>query len=175
MMVFYQMHTGTILYTACDNGIPFIFIETADGTIYHLYFAEGIEFRFFEGQVVDFDYIPAAFDSPCSIADRAVIVTCIQEANKETKRDDAIFNTYPWLLDLVNPATCSNETITVYKYQGYTYLYIETATGGVVYNDNGQLYCTSSAGLNCLEFYQMEEILSSWTCNDLAIDEVETV
>ena len=69
--------TGTIFYAPCNNDI-YYFIEMPDGTVLDPYNGTGIDFFYNEGAVVNFDYINAAFTSPCAGAN-AVIVTCIEE------------------------------------------------------------------------------------------------
>ena len=70
--------SGTVFFEACDDGNNFVFIRTPEGRILDLYYAEGISYDAINGQKVNFDYEPATFDSPCSIADEAITITCLE-------------------------------------------------------------------------------------------------
>lgn len=76
-------YQGKIVFEACDDGRIFFFAQTTDDRLLDIYFEEGINFDYYEGQPIQFDYTPASFSSPCSIADEAVIVTCIEEIIEE--------------------------------------------------------------------------------------------
>jgi len=71
-------YTGTIKYNYC-NGEQFFFIEMEDGTILDPYFEDGIDFDYYQGQLVNFNYEIADFESPCGSSIPAIIVTCIEE------------------------------------------------------------------------------------------------
>lgn len=74
-------YSGSIFFEKCDDGRDFYFIRTSTGEVLDAYYAEGIDFLKYEGQKVNFDYELADFTTPCSIADKAVIITCIEENN----------------------------------------------------------------------------------------------
>ena len=76
-------YSGQIVFEACDDGRIFFFAQTDDGRLLDIYFEEGVNFDYYEGQPIEFYYYPAEFPSPCSIADEAVIVTCIEEIIEE--------------------------------------------------------------------------------------------
>ncbi len=73
-----QANIGVIFFQNCDNGQEFFFIETEDGEILDPYFDDGIDFSYYSGQLVMFDYEIPTFDSPCSFS-TAITITCIEE------------------------------------------------------------------------------------------------
>lgn len=76
-------HTGTFFFRNCDDGTPFIFIQSTDGTIYDPYFNGNISYTPVQGQKVNFDFSPTNFSTPCSIADQAITITCLEIDNTE--------------------------------------------------------------------------------------------
>ena len=81
----------------------------------------------------------------------------------------AIFTDYSFLNNLVDYNNCTTEKITVYMSSGYPYVYVETPTSSVLYNGGGATYCTSGPGFNCLEFYQVDEVLATWSCSGTVV------
>ena len=73
---------------------------------------------------------------------------------------------YPWLTDLIDISNCSVTKITLYTSSGFPYLYLEQSSGNVLYNGNGVRYCADGIGLNCLDFYRVDEVIEEWTCGD---------
>jgi len=71
-------YTGNIIYNYC-LGEQFFFIELEDGTLLDPYFADGLDFAHYQGQLVNFNYELADFDSPCGAAIPAITLTCIEE------------------------------------------------------------------------------------------------
>ena len=72
-------NTGTIVFAPCgEGGETFVFIQTDDGQLFDLYFASGVSYQAINGQRVNFDYVLAEFDSPCSNATQAIRATCIE-------------------------------------------------------------------------------------------------
>lgn len=69
---------GVVFFEDCDDGVLYVFIKMEDGTILDPYY-DDINFRHVADQIVNFDFVDATFDTPCSQADKAVIITCIQE------------------------------------------------------------------------------------------------
>ncbi len=76
-------HTGTFFFRNCDDGTPFVFIQTTDGTIYDPYFDGNISYTPVQGQRVNFDFTSTNFSTPCSIADQAITITCLEIDNTE--------------------------------------------------------------------------------------------
>lgn len=82
-------NTGRMFFENCDDGTEFFFIEDQNGTILDPYFGEGVEFSEQNGITVNFGYRPADFASPCSQAEQAIELTCVEEA-VTTSTDDFI-------------------------------------------------------------------------------------
>ena len=75
-----------------------------------------------------------------------------------------IFADYPWLSTIVDPNNCDGTTVQVYNSGGFVYLNVKTATSTILYSANGTLYCTSSEGYNCLDFYTVDSVIENFTC-----------
>ena len=75
-----------------------------------------------------------------------------------------LFDTYSWLVDLVDPFTCTNEQITVYAQGIYRYLNVVTPTSTILYNARGGVHCTSGPGYDCVALYNLTEIVDTWAC-----------
>ena len=41
---------------------------------------------------------------------------------------------------------------------------MQTATSTVLYNAQGQVYCTAAPNFNCQDFYQVDEVLENFSC-----------
>ncbi len=80
---------GRMFFENCDDGTEFFFIEDQNGTILDPYFGEGVEFSEENGITVNFGYRPADFASPCSQAEQAIELTCVEKA-VTTSTDDFI-------------------------------------------------------------------------------------
>jgi len=85
-------NTGTFFFRNCDDGTPFVFIQTADGTIYDPYFDGNISYTPIQGQTVNFDFNPADFDTPCSIAEQAIVINCLEIDNTPLPAGDCANN-----------------------------------------------------------------------------------
>ena len=75
---------------------------------------------------------------------------------------------YPWLSDLVNFEDCGEASIQIYRSSGYVYVFIETPTMAVLFNNGGDTYCTNSPGYECRSFYTIDEEITQWNCGDTA-------
>lgn len=80
--------TGTVLFQNCDDGRLFFFFLLESGEIVDPYLADGLDFEFFEGQEVRFNATDADFDSPCSIASRAIVLDCVEEIMMDNNEPD---------------------------------------------------------------------------------------
>ena len=79
-------NTGTIFFEHCDDGRLFYFLRTSDGRVYDPYFGTGITYEPVNGQQIKFDFVDANFSSPCSNAEKAITLTCleiIEDTNQE--------------------------------------------------------------------------------------------
>lgn len=72
---------GTLFFENCDDGTLFFFVRTEAGNIYDPYFVDGVGIEHSEGELpVNFGFVDADFDTPCSNAEKAIWITCIEEA-----------------------------------------------------------------------------------------------
>ena len=89
--------------------------------------------------------------------------------------NNAIFEDYPWLTDLVNPTNCSEEKVEVYQTGIYTYLLVTNASGvATLYNQNGQFYCENSSNYDCVAAYNLGAAINTWTCTDAPLGDCLT-
>jgi len=74
-------YTGTVFYDICDEGQNYYLILLPDGTILDPYNRYGVNYNYPDGAIVDFGYVERG-DTPCEKADKAVTVTCINQAGE---------------------------------------------------------------------------------------------
>jgi len=132
-------NTGTVFYELCDDGQYYYFIRMADGTVLDPYNADGVNFDYPNGAVVTFNYEPVSYNSPCSIAQKAVSILCIESSNISGCTDpsacnyNAAANVNDGLCDY-SCYSCSNNSGTVFYElceDGQYYYFIETSTGEI--------------------------------------------
>ena len=86
--------------------------------------------------------------------------TCGQTAPNPGQ--NPIFNDFSWLSSIVNPANCTNETVTVYQSGSFQYVYVN----GSLYFQDGTFYCADSPGYSCVSLYGLSTVANSWTCGE---------
>lgn len=154
-------YEGTIFYELCDDGQEFYFIRTTDGKVYDPYFAD--DYLPLEGQVLNFDFVDAPFNTPCSIAEKAINVTCYE------LMEFSLFSKYPFLTNLVDPDNCQNGRIEEYNLGNYAFLFVHTGSGnGTLYYQDGTFYCQDAPNYNCRAAYGLTTPTDSWTCSNLS-------
>lgn len=82
-----SIEQGRMFFQDCDDGTQFFFIEDQEGRILDPYYGEGVTFEEEDGITVDFGYTIAEFDSPCSAANQAVILTCVSKVLSTSSSD----------------------------------------------------------------------------------------
>ncbi len=89
-----------------------------------------------------------------------------QQTCERTDGSKAIFEEFPWLSDLVDPTNCEGEVINVYDLGPYSFVFIETATTGTLYFEDGLFYCMNFPNYDCLSLYDLtpEKVTATWTC-----------
>ncbi len=161
-------HFGQVFFEECDDNGLFYFIRLSDGRVIDPYFANGIDFNPQEGQEVNFDYVIADFATPCSIAEAAVLVTCIEEADPGVivieDGDGDVFSTFPWLAQLLNPTACNAERISVYQSGIFQFVFVEFNNEHVLYFEDGTRYCADAANYDCRALYNLGSPIATWTC-----------
>jgi len=157
-------HTGTFFFENC-GGQLYYFIELDNGKIYDPYFADGIDFYPYEGQVVNFDFVPTnTITTPCTVSEAPIIVTCIKEIRPY------VFEAYPWISNIVDPNNCNGEQIIVYDAGNYDFITIRSTSGVDLYYQNGTFYCTETPRYACIEAYGLSNIADAWRCGDETFD-----
>ncbi len=80
------------------------------------------------------------------------------------------FPDFPWLDGIVESSDCCEVSgITVYTSGAYQYVYVQSLAAcgnSTLYNAQGQLYCQSSAGYNCLSLYGLSNGTPIYGCSD---------
>ena len=95
---------GTLFFENCDDGTLFFFIRTEDDRIFDPYYADGVSFDVEEGKTpVQFGFIDADFETPCSNAEKAIIITCI-DSLQVTTSDNLIPSADPFFKIQPNPS-----------------------------------------------------------------------
>lgn len=94
-----------------------------------------------------------------------------EDTNTETE-NNSIFTDFPWLTQHVDTTNCTNVFITVYDKGGYSYIFLEQASTGQLFFEDGTLYCTNATNYNCVAAYQLtaEQITATWACPDNNLD-----
>jgi len=157
-------HTGKIFYDYCNDELD-IFIETDGGLILDPFSVNTIDFNYFDGQAISFDYEKTTLVDPCSIADISVNITCIEEINAPLSNSDLkFFATYPWLLNIIDPYDCAGTVINIYKMDTYCFLFVEQNGESKLYLDDGSLYCTEASNFSCLNAYGLGAPDRIWSC-----------
>lgn len=166
-------NSGEIVVIQCDDGTDFFFIQSeTDGLLYDAYFAEGINFLKYHGQKVNFDFELAGFESPCSIADDAIIVNCIEERTVNTEIP-LIFNQFEWLADLVDPFDCDEQTeIAVYQQSIFNFLLVQKNGSRQLYFEDGTFYCQDSDNYDCVTAYSLGSPIDFWSCSGASLVEL---
>lgn len=156
--------SGQVFFEECDDNGLFYFIRLTDGRVIDPYFADGVNFTPEEGQQVNFDYVLADFATPCSIAEAAVLLTCIEEIVPDIAGDGAIFSEFPWLAQLINPNGCNGERVSIYQSGIFQFVFVETSTEGVLYFEDGTRYCMDAPNYDCRALYNLGEPINTWAC-----------
>jgi len=121
---------GKIFFDNCDDGELYFFIEAEDGSVFDPYYALGIDFDHTEGQTVAFDFVKANFATPCSLADDAISITCVEDV-LSTSTDD-IYDSLDEMLIYPNPATGDVLHVTFPKGRAYTQLEVLDVLGRII-------------------------------------------
>lgn len=158
--------SGQFFFEECDDNGLYFFIRLADGRVLDPYFANGIDFVPQDGQEVNFDYVVADFATPCSIAEAAVLLTCVEEADPGiiVIADGDVFFNFPWLAQLINPDGCNGEKVSVYQSGIFQFVYVEFNNEAVLYFEDGTRYCMDAANYDCRALYNLGAPINTWTC-----------
>lgn len=161
--------TGTIFFRECAPGQLYFFVRTDNDKIYDPYFETSatIDYKPIEGQRIKFAFQDTSYQSPCSIAEKAIRVTCV-EILEENNND--LLTDYPWLSAKVDPLNCSTEKVELFQSSIYFYLLVTDADGiATLYNSEGLFYCQSYSTFDCVESYDLGSPMKTWTCDGVQI------
>lgn len=159
-----KSNSGTIFFQNC-GGESYFFLRSDDGKVFDPYFDDDVHLDVYEGQKVNFDYLPNGIVTPCAVSEQAITLTCIEEIPLiELVISDPVFNNYSWLSNYVDRNNCLDEEIKLY-YDGnyYYFIYILSENEGALYFANGTLYSTDKGDHRLVDHFQLEEI-GKWTC-----------
>lgn len=156
--------SGEVIFEECDNGVVYYLIKLPDGSIIDPYNAEGVDFIYREGAMVEFSFMPSSI-TPCYKAEKAVEIICIRETSPtptptdDCDLNDEIFTSYSFLNDLIDSNNCNGISI---KESGQ-FIIIEDAGGRSLYY-NGTFYCDWES---CIEFYLPDGAQCVWNCQSI--------
>jgi hypothetical protein len=77
-----------------------------------------------------------------------------------------IFQTYPWLNELVDTNNCKGAQIDVFDLGPYAFLLLSTTDSKQLYFEDGTFYCQNSATNDCKSLYGLDTVSASWKCSD---------
>ena len=82
-----------------------------------------------------------------------------------TIADAPIFTEYPWLSTIINSDDCGTASIIEYASGAFTFLFITDGDGTEqLFFENGTFYCASAPNFDCVNAYNLTEVLRTWTC-----------
>lgn len=89
----------------------------------------------------------------------------IQETADADDKLPSVFKEHNWLQKVIDPAKCSGESVAVHKApNGNNFFMINMDSKRLMYNADGEPYCTNSKILKCEEFYELGSAEDTWTC-----------
>jgi len=95
-----------------------------------------------------------------TISYEVIVETC-----GTTASSNDVFLNFPWLVSLINPATCFSSSVRVYQSGDIQFVAIVDELGAEqLYFQDGTFYCQSSANYNCVALYGLQDVAGSWTC-----------
>ncbi len=77
-----------------------------------------------------------------------------------------VFDEYPFLTGVVDTTDCEGTTISVYDSGSFSFIHIVTPDSGVLYFENGSLFCTDAVGFSCLDAYGLSTPSTTFNCED---------
>jgi hypothetical protein len=140
------------------------------------YFIANFTFDAMEGMTVQFNFEFADFVSPCRNDIQAVAITCMEEITSNTDELPGLGD-YPWLADRIELASCQEGAFyEVFEFPGYAFVYYDNGENAVLYDQDGNLYCTDSPTLSCRATYGLSDPSIVWNCesNDSNADDSNT-
>ena len=110
---------GYLFFQDC-GGVEFFVIETAEGELLDPYFADGVQFAYYDGMYVRFSFVDLGISTPCENA-RTVELQCIEEVLHIPEYTD-----YDWLPGLIDAADgcCEIEKIESFYNINTRYIYV---------------------------------------------------
>lgn len=159
-------NTGTIFFENCDDGREFYFLRTTDGRVYDPYLGTNITYEPVDGQTIKFDFVDANFSSPCSIAEKAINITCLEiVAENENNQSAEIIDEYPFLEEEIDRLGCT--TIEIFDQGSHAFIFLRLGpNNGRLYLDNGTFYCESTPTYDCLSAYNLGIPTTDWAWNE---------
>ncbi len=81
--------------------------------------------------------------------------------------NDPLFDTYPWLNNIVDQNDCEGTTIEEFDLGSYAFILVTTATETTLYFEDGTFYCKDGINLDCATGYGLVTPTASWTCGQI--------
>jgi len=152
---------GQIFFQNC-GGRTFYLIRTSGGRIYDPYLADGVSYTPVNGQNIKYSFRDARISTPCTNAERTVLLTCVEVVNPPAD----LFSRYPWLSGIVSPTSCSAGT-TIFEYTRGAHTYVAVnlpGQPGRLYLQDGRLLCQNTPTRECTTLYGLGSPISEWNC-----------
>ena len=115
----------------------------------------------FDTVVKGVDYSEAIFPT---------VEICEQTCNDNSGNGSApeLFETFPWLADIIDLNDCKGTTVEVYDLGAFSFLFVQTETSGELYYENGGFYCMELPNYDCRALYNLspDQITDKWTCGE---------
>ena len=98
--------------------------------------------------------------------EKSIDIDAKHEIELEDNKKEKLLNDYSWLENLIDKKDCQGLQISVYKMKkaNAKFVFIEDGKKRVMYNESGEVYCTNSDELDCLQFYDLAPSGDTWIC-----------
>lgn len=160
---------GYLFFQDC-GGQEFFVIETAEGELLDPYFADGVQFVYYDGMYVRFTATDLGIATPCEDA-RTVEIQCIEEVLHIPE-----FSDYDWLPSIIDDANgcCEIEKIESFYNINTRYIYITPRSDcpqfrETLYDENNVILCVEPDvfASQCISNFGLDTLTQKllWECD----------
>ncbi len=88
------------------------------------------------------------------------------EVDMADNKEDQLLQDYTWLQKIIDQKDCQGHQVSVYKMKkGDTkFVFVDEGFKRVMYDESGNIYCTNSDELDCVQFYELAPTGDKWYC-----------
>ena len=167
---------GYLFFQDC-GGIEFFVIETDEGELLDPYFADGVQFAYYDGMYVRFSYTNLGIATPCEDA-VTVEIQCIEE-----RLHIPSFTDYDWLPEFISESDgcCEIEKIESFYNINTRYIYITPRSDCPeyrerLYSEDKVLQCIEPDVFvgQCIADFGLDTLTRKllWECDPVSNDEI---